>query len=227
MPSPDNTGRALAAPRERFVSRRWWAQYEGQISPASERLLLLVVAYLIGGLGYVGVNRLVGEGTFHRLALPLDGMIPFVPVFVFAYVMVYVTPAFSVFLIRDRAEFYRTFLAFGLNAVICYSIFLIFPVEYPRLYVIPHDLSGRFLSFVQVLDRPVNCFPSHHISTAFTTFFAVRRQHRGWGAVFGVIAVLIALSTLFVKQHYLVDVPAGIGVAWLTYILSFPSQRPA
>lgn len=206
-------------------SRRWFARYEGTIAPPFERGLVTVLGYLIGGLGYLGVNHLVGEGPFHRLGLPLDERIPFVPAFVFAYVLVYLTPAFSALFLRDRAELYRTFLAFGLNALVCFPIFFLFPVTLPRDLAIPDTIAGHVLSFVHVLDRPVNCFPSHHVSTAFTTFFAIRRQSTPWGTVFGLLAALIAVSTLLVKQHYIVDVPAGIAIACATLWFSFPPRR--
>src|SRR5262245_4502553 len=205
--------------------RHWFDGYEGRKASPAERGLLVILAYAIGGLGYPGANRLVGQGPHHSLALASDRAIPFLPPFVFIYDLVYVAPALSVFFMRDRAELYRALLAFGLNSLICFPIFLVFPVGYPRLAPLPDTISGRVLAFVHVLDQPVNCFPSHHVSTAFTTWLAVRRQNRSWGALFGLIAAGIAVSTLFVKQHYIVDVPAGIAVAALTYGLSFPRDK--
>lgn len=231
-PTPSQRNRASVEPRASTdrgagvsrVRRRWFERFENASISAKERILLIILGYVIGGLGYLAVNHWIGEGPFHRLELPIDRWIPFVPVFVFGYVLVYFTPGLSAFFIADRAEIYRTSLAFGLNAVICFSIFAIFPVEYPRVFPVPEGLSGRILAFVHVLDRPVNCFPSHHIATSFTAYFAVRRQDRRWGAIFGIAAVLVAVSTLLVKQHYVVDVPGGIAVAGLTYVLSFPPR---
>jgi membrane-associated phospholipid phosphatase len=185
---------------------------------------LVVLGYAIGGLGYLAVNRVLGEGPFPRLELPIDRAIPFVPAFVFGYILVYFTPALTALFLRDRAELYRTFLAFGLNALICFPIFLFFPVEYPRVHPLPATGAGPLLALVQALDRPVNCFPSHHISTSITTFLAVFRQDRRWGSLFGAAAALVAVSTLFIKQHYVVDIPAGIAVACLTYCLTFPRR---
>lgn len=208
-----------------LVPRRWFARHEGGIATPLERVGLTALAYVIGGLGYLGVNRIVGEGPFQRLDLPIDARIPFVPSFVFAYVIVYFTPACAALFLRDRAELYRSFLAFGLNALICYPVFILFPVGVAREEALPDTLSGHLLAFVRLVDKSGNCFPSHHVSTAFTTFFAVRRQDRPWGAVFGALAVLVAIATLFVKQHFVVDVPAGIAIAALTFWLSFPPRR--
>src|SRR5262245_34944392 len=116
------------------ASRRWFASREGEIAPPRERALLVLVAYTIGGLGYILVNRLVGEGPHHRLALPIDHAIPFVPAFVWGYALVYVTPALSGIFLRDRAELYRAFLAFGAASVVCFAVFLAYPVDYPRTF---------------------------------------------------------------------------------------------
>ena len=211
-------------PLATVAARKWFAGCEGSLTTSTERIVLVVLGYAIGGLGYLAVNRIIGEGPFHQIELPLDRTIPFVPGFALAYVLVYFTPALTAMFLEDRAELYRTFLAFGLNALICFPIFIIFPVEYPRVHTLPGTAAARLLAFVQAVDRPVNCFPSHHISTSFTTFFAVFRQDRRWGGLFGAAAVLVAVSTVFVKQHYVVDIPAGIGVACLTYYLSFPRR---
>ena len=205
---------------------RWFIRHEKVLAPASVAFVVLVLGYAVGGLGYVVVNRLVGNGPFHHLWTQLDGAIPFVPLFVFAYVLVYVTPAFSAVLVRDRAELYRTFLALALNCAICFPVFLLYPVEMPRDDALPATLAGRLLALVHFLDRPVNCFPSHHVATAVTTFLAIRRQNAVWGLLFGLIAALIAISTVLVKQHYVVDVAAGIAVAAFTYVLSFPREYP-
>jgi hypothetical protein len=80
----------------------------------------------------------------------------------------------TAFFLEDRAELYRTFLAFGLNCAICFPIFISLSVEYPRVLAIPHTVFGDLLRFVHVLDRPVNCFPSHHIATSFTNLLRDR-----------------------------------------------------
>jgi membrane-associated phospholipid phosphatase len=51
--------------------------------------------------------------------------------------------------------------------------------------------------------------------------------HRGVGAVAGLWAALIGVSTLYTKQHYIVDVIAGTLVAYVAYLLflrSYPRE---
>ena len=54
---------------------------------------------------------------------------------------------------------------------------------------------------------------SLHVAQCFIAALVCHRVHRGAGAVAGVWAFLVALSTLFTKQHYVVDVLGGILLA--------------
>ena len=74
-------------------------------------------------------------------------------------------------------------------------------------------------------DIRYNCFPSLHVAQCFIAALVCHRVHRGVGAVAGAWAGLVALSTLFTKQHYVLDVVGGValaGVAWLFFVRGCP-----
>ncbi len=60
-------------------------------------------------------------------------------------------------------------------------------------------------------------FPSGHTATAFcmATVVMLLARHRGWGIALTCLAVGVALSRIYLLQHFMVDVAAGavIGVA--------------
>ena len=65
--------------------------------------------------------------------------------------------------------------------------------------------------------------PSIHCLTSWFCYVGIRGQNRipKWYQVFSLIfTVLICLSTQFTKQHYLIDVIGGIGLAQLCWALS-------
>jgi hypothetical protein len=62
-------------------------------------------------------------------------------------------------------------------------------------------------------DPPYNCFPSIHVAHSFVSALACFRVHRGVGIAALLCASLVALSALFIKQHYVLDVIAGILLA--------------
>ena len=75
-------------------------------------------------------------------------------------------------------------------------------------------LSERFLALVQKFDAPTNSFPSMHTSVAMLTALHLA-PHVGAAAF--AFPLLIALSCLFTKQHYLIDLPAGAVLGWWTF----------
>jgi membrane-associated phospholipid phosphatase len=94
---------------------------------------------------------------------------------------------------------------------------MLFPVATPeswRAINRRRTLSERFLAFVQRLDDRSNSFPSMHTSVATLTALYLQPHIGTWAFVF---PVLIGLSCLFTKQHYVVDLPAGAALGWLAY----------
>lgn len=91
-------------------------------------------------------------------------------------------------------------------------VFVCFPTVYPRAGRAGHWAIGIIWS----ADRPTNAFPSLHVALSSYLAFAVwRMRRRIWGASLLVWAVAIAVSTLTVKQHYVLDSLAGMAVAFI------------
>ena len=77
-----------------------------------------------------------------------------------------------------------------------------------------HTLSGNLLKFVQTVDTPKSVFPSMHVYVTLVLQYTLEMQKKlvpSWGIWVGrVLAVLIVLSTMFTKQHSVLDVSAAI-----------------
>lgn len=59
------------------------------------------------------------------------------------------------------------------------------------------------------IDQPDGCFPSLHVAYSFVGALACYRMHRGVGIAASQWSVLIGLSTVYTKQHFVVDAIAG------------------
>jgi len=66
-------------------------------------------------------------------------------------------------------------------------------------------------------DPPYNCFPSLHVAHSFVSALACFHVHRRLGAIATISAALVAVSTLFTKQHYVLDVVVGALLAFVAY----------
>ena len=77
-------------------------------------------------------------------------------------------------------------------------------------------------------DPPYNCFPSIHVAHAFVSALTCYRVHRELGIAATLGASLVAVSTLYAKQHYILDVIAGIllaSAAYVVFLRSYPRDR--
>ena len=68
-------------------------------------------------------------------------------------------------------------------------------------------------------DPPYNCFPSLHVAHSFVSALTLFRLHRRLGITAMIAAAFVALSTLFTKQHYVLDAAAGVLLALVAYVI--------
>jgi membrane-associated phospholipid phosphatase len=97
------------------------------------------------------------------------------------------------------------------------AFFIFFPVATPAEWRTINQRRGRserFLAFVQRFDAPSNSFPSMHTSVAMLTAMHLWPHLGAWTMLF---PGLIALSCVFTKQHFLIDLPAGAALGWLVF----------
>ena len=156
--------------------------------------------------------------------LPLDSCIPFCEWFVIPYCLWYpLLVAVGLYLLlRDRDAFrrYMTFLA--LTFFISELVWLLIPNGQDlRPAVMPRDnLLTALVANLYCIDTNTNVFPSVHVVGSIGALFAVwdcptLRQRKALCHLTLVLATLICVSTLFIKQHAVIDVVAGFVVGFL------------
>jgi membrane-associated phospholipid phosphatase len=109
---------------------------------------------------------------------------------------------------------------------IAYAGFLLYPPSAPRPAAVAGDgFAAWTLRIAYHNDPPYNCFPSLHVAYSFVSALTCVRVHRRVGIAATVSAALVALSTVFTKQHYVLDVIAGILMAIVAYLVFVRPQR--
>ena len=153
-----------------------------------------------------------------QLKLPVDDWIPFHPHWVWIYSFLYYPGIIYLnWTIASARHFTHVASSYLLLLLLQMLFFLLFPVATPghwREFGGRDSLSGRFLALVQRFDAESNSFPSMHTSVAMLTALHFLPS---LGAIALLFPVLIGLSCLFTKQHYVVDVPAGAVLGWLSF----------
>jgi len=125
-----------------------------------------------------------------------------------------------VFIVRQQEQIRRTVLAYLMVWITAYICFLVYPTIAPRpARVIGEGFAVWGLRFLYGADPPYNCFPSLHVAHSFISALTCYRVNRKVGIGATLCALIIGVSTLYTKQHYVLDVIAGIFLACLAYAL--------
>lgn len=149
----------------------------------------------------------------------LDERIPYRPSWVWIYSFLYYPVILYINVVVQSADqFVRIAASYLLLLALQAAFFVLLPVRTPPHWRGINDgrrsTSERFLAFVQRFDAPTNSFPSMHTSVAMLTAFHLWPST---GPVALLFPMLIGLSCVLTKQHFLVDVPAGAALGWGAY----------
>ena len=166
-----------------------------------------------------------------------DDYIPFIEIFIIPYLLwfVYVSGTVLYFFFTDKQGFYRicTLLITGM------TLFLIICTIFPNGLNLRPSTFARDNIFVDLVrfiyraDTSTNVLPSLHVYNSIGCYIAIRnsqklRQYKWVQNGSLVLTVSIVLSTMFLKQHSVVDVIAAIVMIYFIYqFVYIPEQVKA
>ena len=170
---------------------------------------------------YFVIGELTRDWPTYRPEVALDRAVPLQPAWMIVYGSLYVFVVIMPLIVVRQQELFRRALQSYLTVMIVgYVGFLVFPTLAPRpTQVIGEGFAAWTLRVAYSIDPPHGCFPSLHVAYAFVSALTCYRVHRGVGVAAALWATLIGVSTLYTKQHYVVDVIAGASAAYVAYLL--------
>ncbi len=180
---------------------------------------------------YIFIAALLPDRKLHVPDLPLDRFFPLQPTWAIVYGSLYFfLILLPVLVVRQEEHIRRTVFAYLTVWILAYVSFLVYPTVAPRpVEVIGEGFGVWGLRLLYSADPPYNCFPSLHVAHSFVSALTCFRLHRGLGIAAMIAASLVGASTLYTKQHYILDVTAGIFLAAIAYALflhNFPAELP-
>lgn len=178
--------------------------------------LTLLLAIPIMNLTYILINNFSTTGT--NVTISLDQEIPFLAVFIVPYIFWYLFIPLSFFILclKDKRVYYKTIFIYIVGCLTASIIFIFYQTTVPRSTVAGNDIFTNIIRMIYANDNPVNCLPSLHVFTSYLVIRAIAgstlSNFRN-NAITVTISVLIIVSTLFTKQHAILDVVSGIILA--------------
>ena len=188
------------------------------------RHVLLLLYWPIYLFIYFAFEYLV-PATYHPVYSPLDDLVPFFEYFIIPYVIWYgVLVGIVIYTALFNIEvFYRVMTFFMLAFTITFIIYFVYPTcQELRPQEMPRDnVFARFVQGLHAFDSNENVCPSLHVIGGIGACAAALHCRRFTTVIsriiLWVLLITICLSTVFLKQHSVIDVFAGLAVTAVCY----------
>lgn len=187
---------------------------------------------LLGWVGYFALyfitENFIPTERCYVVHSPLDDIIPFCEVFVVPYVFWYLLIVISlVYFALYNVDNFKNLMKFIIiTQIVAMAIYIIFPnrqdlrpVEFSR-----DNIFTRIVGFLYTFDTNTNVCPSLHVAYSIgiaSTWLKEKSASVPWKVFVVIVAVLICMSTAFIKQHSVVDAFVALPMCLLAEIIVF------
>lgn len=189
---------------------------------------IFTVGFLLGFQAFTYWFLKFFQNNYHYIDFFLDKKIPFIGEFIYIYDLFYPFVFFALFLLfcDDEKTYYKSIISGSIGFLICDIIFLVYPTVMLRPDVSNYGgLTGLILKYTYLFDTPaLNCFPSIHCLFSFNVMFGYlfsKNIISSKKLLVSIVSLSIALSTLFVKQHYIYDFISALLICSVCYFITY------
>ena len=155
----------------------------------------------------------------------VDDFFGFHPWTIWIYLSDYILIFLPAILVTNSRVMKRLLKGYLVNFVIHFPIFFFFPTTLVRPPLVEDSFLTQVFHLLWSIDAAVNCFPSQHVSLCFVVAMGFWNYRRRWAWGMIVWSLLISLSTLTTKQHYVWDVLGGLLVACVVYWMVYRKKE--
>lgn len=192
------------------------------------RHLFLLIYWPLYGVAFWSLEKII-TSNYHTVESFIDAYIPLCEWFVIPY---YFWFAFLVgihvyTLFFDISAFKKLMYFIMLTYTITTVIYIVYPngqdlrpTEFARDNIFVDVIKGLYS-----YDTNTNVCPSLHVVGSFAVYFtAINSKHfktKGWNIAFLVTTIIISISTVFLKQHSIIDVVAALVLSVAAYPVAY------
>lgn len=185
---------------------------------------------LFNWLVYFG-TRFFTTGMRHYLMYtPLDEIIPFVPAFISVYILAYFQWVFGYGIIarENKQIFYRIVIAEIIAKAMALVCFIAVPTTIERPEITGTGVWDLLTVSVYNADAPDNLFPSVHCLESWVCFrgaMYLKKPGKWYKYASLVFTLLVFASTVFVKQHVVLDMVGAVAFVEIGMFISGKIQK--
>ncbi len=167
---------------------------------------------------------------YHVMHSVVDDWIPFSEYFIIPYFLwfAYIAAVVLWFFFTNREDYYRVCILLFTGMTLSLLICTLFPngTDF-RPYVDPEkNIFTKAVSLLYAADTCTNVFPSIHVYNSVAVHIGIIRSeqfknNRTVRLISGVLMVSICMSTVFLKQHSIIDVAGALLLCGAVYPLVY------
>lgn len=167
----------------------------------------------------------------HIIHTKFDDYIPFCEYFIIPYVLWYLYVAGTVLYLGLTDKSGKEYHRFIINMILGMVIFVIVSFLYPngqdlRPVFASDNIFKWLVNMLYTIDTPTNILPSLHVYASVACDIALCKnlqfkKHPSWRWVSHILTILIILSTIFLKQHSIIDIITALFLNLVLYLLVY------
>ncbi|HCA33794.1 MAG TPA: phosphatidic acid phosphatase [Lachnospiraceae bacterium] len=197
------------------------------------RYLWMLLFWPIFGIFFAAVERLPVTRVYHPVSCAMDALIPFNEIFVIPYYFWFIYLIGTiVFLFFYDVKAFKQMMRF---IIFTYGVTMIVYLVYPtcqnlRPAVFARDnILTHIVKALYAFDTNTNVCPSIHVLGSLAAMFPSWHSKRFSGRgrfIMTILCALICVSTLFIKQHSVLDVMWGMILGIVGYLVTIVYYEP-
>ncbi|MBP1759448.1 MAG: phosphatidic acid phosphatase [Firmicutes bacterium] len=192
-----------------------------------DKALWQVYIYMVLIIIFLVVDNINLAGD--KIQSKIDDMIPFVPIFIIPYFawFIFIVATGIILYKKSKLDLRKTYLSVNLCMLIGLVVFFLFPnYQTLRPEVYADDVFSQWVRLIQIGDSPSNVCPSLHVAISISlytglTHSACFEKRKDIHFFTLILTNLIILSTVFIKQHSVIDVAFGILLGVVVHIFVY------
>ena len=203
------------------------------ISTDEFKHLKLLLFWPLFGLLFCFVERFYQVDYYHPMYCSFDDLIPFCEWFLIPYMFwfVFLVGMHLYTLLYDVDTFRRMMKYIIITYSAAMLIYFIFPtcqelrpIQFEKDNILTHFIAG-FYQF----DTNTNVCPSIHVIGSLAVMeaaiYSKRINSKGIKSAFIITAVLICISTVFMKQHSVIDLLAALPICMAAHFICYKKRK--
>ncbi len=197
------------------------------------RHLKYLIFWPLFGLMFMFVERFYHADTYYVMHCALDDIIPFNEFFIVPYFFWFVyLVGIHLYTLAYEPEAFKKLMRF---IIFTYSAAMVIYLAFPTCQQLrPEEFARdniftRFIPHFYRFDTNTNVCPSIHVIGSLAVLTSAWNIDRfktvGWRIFFVAAAVLICVSTVFLKQHSVIDIAAALPICAVAYWVCYMRKQ--